>query len=128
MIEDIWFIITPADCANGYLEFYVKDKYRQIDESRVFQITTTVHGRYYAARVKDGSITFEGRLGKSLKKSASAPRISKIEIYNKAGKLVLNEARQKVSAAALSLTPLAKGEYKAIVSDNDFSQEILFEI
>lgn len=128
VIEDIRFIITPADCANGYLEFYVKDKYGQIDESRVFQIFTNVHGRYYAAQVKDGSITFEGRLGKSLKKSASAPLISKIEIYNKAGKLILNEARQKVSVAALSLTPLAKGEYKAIVSDNDFSQEILFEI
>jgi len=130
VIEDNRFTVSPADCENGYLEIYVKDQYGQMDDMRAFAISVRAHGRYYAARVKDGKITFEGRLGDEyLKNSESAPKISKIEVYNKAGKLILNESRQKASVAALSLTPLAKGTYKAVVSDdNSFSQEILFEI
>lgn len=130
VIEDTRFILSPADCSDGYLEIYVVDKYGQMDESRPFSIPVTVHGRYYAAKVAKGVITFEGRSGNEyLKNSETAPKISKIDIYNKAGKLILSETRQKASVATLSLTPLAKGSYKAVVSDNNsFSQDILFEI
>lgn len=130
VIEDFRFQVSPADCSNGSLDITVIDQYGQKDEMRFFSIPVTVYGRYYAACVKDGRITFEGRLGEEyLKNNESAPKISKIEVYNKAGKLIMNEFRQKASVAALSLTPLAKGTYKAVVSDNDsFSQEILFDI
>lgn len=122
--------ITKSDCSSGYL------KIRAIDNcgtsANFFTIQTNVVGAYYAVGVEADEISFTGAVGTSAggpnKAPGKAPVISHVDIYTLDGKAVYSADYDSAKSISIPRSELGTGSYKAIISDGNSTEEVLFDL
>lgn len=120
---------TKADCADGFLKIRVSDNCGSSDD--YFTIMVDLYGSYYSLRIADGTATISSHPGLSNSKAISsdtAPFISHVEIYDSSGKLVYSKDASDTKELSLPLGFLTHGDYKAVVTDGNYTQTIPFTL
>lgn len=123
------FRLTKADCSDGFLKIRALDNCDSSDD--YFTIPVSVSGGYYAISINENIISFTCKPGTSInngmnKLPAKAPTITNVKIYQSDGSQIFEQEYENVSSANISNLNLKPGEYTAIVTDGDYSQEIPF--